>query len=287
MGDRETFDVEKANRETREAWEANAAYWDARIGEGNDFVNVLIWPATQRLLDLRPGERVLDAACGNGVYARKLAALGADVVAFDFSEKLIALARERGAGATDDSFDALRTGFRRTTGSIVYHVVDATDEGAMLGLGEHAFDAAICQMALFDIADIDPLMRAVARLLKPGGRFIFSVMHPCFNNIHSVHFAEQEDRDGDIVTTYGVKITGYLRASLRRGVAIRGQPEAQWYFHRSLQTLFGAAFDAGFVLDALAEPSFPPEHNSGREGLSWGGNFSEIPPVLVARMRVM
>ena len=265
MGDRETFDVEKANRETREAWEANAAYWDARIGEGNDFVNVLIWPATQRLLDLRPGERVLDAACGNGVYARKLAALGADVVAFDFSEKLIALARERGAGATDDSFDALRTGFRRTTGSIVYHVVDATDEGAMLGLGEHAFDAAICQMALFDIADI----------------------HPCFNNIHSVHFAEQEDRDGDIVTTYGVKITGYLRASLRRGVAIRGQPEAQWYFHRSLQTLFGAAFDAGFVLDALAEPSFPPEHNSGREGLSWGGNFSEIPPVLVARMRVM
>ena len=44
---------------------------------------------------MQPGERVLDAACGNGLYARKLAALGADVVAFDFSEQLIALARER------------------------------------------------------------------------------------------------------------------------------------------------------------------------------------------------
>jgi len=33
--------------------------------------------------------------------------------------------------------------------------------------------------------------------------------------------------------------------------------EPQLYFHRPLQTLFGAAFDAGFVLDALVEPGFP------------------------------
>ena len=157
----------------------------------------------------------------------------------------------------------------------------------MLALGERAFDAAICQMALFDIADIDPLMRAVARLLKPGGRFVFSVVHPCFNTAHAVRYAEQEDVDGEVVTTYGVKVTKYLSTTSRRGVAIRGQPQAQWYFDRPLQTLFGAAFEAGFVLDALEEPGFPPEHGSGPEGLSWGGNLSEIPPVLVARMRVV
>ena len=280
-----SYDAEKANRETWEAWEANAGYWDGKIDEGNDFVNLLIWPATQRLLDVQPDERVLDAACGNGLYARKLAALGADVVAFDFSERLIALARER--EKTDDSFDKLRTGSRPVTGEIVYHVIDAMDEKAMLALGERAFDAAICEMALFDIADIDPLMRAMARLLKPGGRFVFSVVHPCFNTAHTVHYAEQEDIDGEVVTTYGVKVTKYLSTTSRRGVAIRGQPQAQWYFDRPLQTLFGAAFEAGFVLDALEEPGFPPEHSSGPEGLSWGGNLSEIPPVLVARMRVL
>jgi len=67
-------DVQRANEETRTAWEGNAAYWDERMGEGNDFVNVLIWPAVQRLLELQPNWRVLDAACGNGLYARRLAA---------------------------------------------------------------------------------------------------------------------------------------------------------------------------------------------------------------------
>jgi 2-polyprenyl-3-methyl-5-hydroxy-6-metoxy-1,4-benzoquinol methylase len=87
--------LKQANEETRAAWNRNAAFWDERMGEGNDFVEVLIWPATKRLLQLRAGERVLDIACGNGLAARRLAALGAEVVAFDFAEEMIAHARER------------------------------------------------------------------------------------------------------------------------------------------------------------------------------------------------
>ena len=66
-------DLAAAHAETREAWEVNAAFWDDRIGEGNDFVNHLIWPATARMLGDVDGQRVLDAACGNGLYARRLA----------------------------------------------------------------------------------------------------------------------------------------------------------------------------------------------------------------------
>jgi len=40
------------------------------------------------------------------------------------------------------------------------------------------------------------------------------------------------------------------------------------------------------VLDGLEERAFPPDHPSTRDYLSWGANFSEIPPVLVARMRL-
>jgi len=264
-------DLRQANEETREAWNENAAFWDKRMGEGNDFVEVLIWPATERLLELHPGERVLDIACGNGLTSRRLAAMGAEVVAFDFAAEMIAHARQRTAEYAD---------------RITYHVLDATDEAALLALGTGRFDAALCNMALFDMAEIRPLLRALARLLQAGGRFVFSVTHPCFNNAHAVHVAEMEDREGTIVTVYSVKVFGYLTPSVARGVAIVGQPKPQLYFDRPLQTLLGTAFEAGFVLDGLEERAFPPDHPSGRSPLTWGGNFSEIPPVLVARLRL-
>ena len=71
--------VRQANEETRQAWNENAAFWDQRMGEGNDFVEVLVWPATERLLDLKVGERVLDIACGNGLTSRRLAAPPPDI----------------------------------------------------------------------------------------------------------------------------------------------------------------------------------------------------------------
>jgi SAM-dependent methyltransferase len=282
-------ELQRANEETRSAWNQNAAFWDERMGEGNDFVEVLIWPATERLLELRPGERVLDIACGNGLSSRRLAAMGAHVVAFDFSEEMIAYARQRTT---------------RYAERIEYLVLDATDEAALLALGESSFDAAICNMALFDMAEIKPLMRALARLLRPpcpaqaglypaqagprpGGRFVFSVLHPCFNSPHMAHVAEMEDREGDIVTVYSVKVFGYLSSTVARAVAIQGQPQPQLVFHRPLQVLLGAGFDAGFVLDGLEERAFPPDHPARKNALGWGPNFSEIPPVLVARMRLV
>jgi 2-polyprenyl-3-methyl-5-hydroxy-6-metoxy-1,4-benzoquinol methylase len=264
-------DPQRANLETRAAWNENAAFWDQRMGEGNDFVEVLIWPATERLLELHPGERVLDIACGNGLTSRRLAAMGAQVVAFDFADQMIAHALQR----TTDHADRIQ-----------YHVLDATDEAALLALGEGQFDAALCNMALFDMAEVEPLMRALARLLRPGGRFVFSVIHPCFNSAHIAHVAELEDREGEFVTVYSIKVFSYISSTVARGAAIPGQPKPQLYFHRPLQTLFGAAFEVGFMLDGLEERAFPADHPSGRNPLSWGGNFSEIPPVLVARVRL-
>jgi 2-polyprenyl-3-methyl-5-hydroxy-6-metoxy-1,4-benzoquinol methylase len=263
--------LQQANEENRAAWNENAAFWDERMGEGNHFVEVLIWPATERLLGLRPGERVLDIGCGNGLYARRLAAMGAKVVAFDFAEELIARAVERTTEHAE---------------RIDYFVLDATDETALLGLGERQFDAAICSMALFDMPEIEPLMRALARLLRPGGRFVFSVIHPCFNSPHMAFVAEMEDREGETVTTYSIKVLNYISPKVTHAAAIRGQPQPQLVFHRPLQVLLGAGFESGLILDGLEERAFPPDHPVGDKPLSWGGNFSEIPPVLVARMRL-
>lgn len=262
---------ENANNETRRAWDANASFWDDRMGEeGNDFVKMLQWPALERLLPLGPGNHLLDIACGNGLMARRMARSGATVVAADFAPQMIEQARQR---------------TRPSDGDIDYQIVDATDETALRALGEGQFDGALANMALFDMAEIDPLFRALMHLLKPGGVFVFTLMHPCFNNPYALHTAEVEDREGEIVTTFAMRIIRYLTPFQRRGLAIKGQPEPHIYFHRPLHDVLGRGLAAGFVIDGLEERAFPPSHQSDRPTLSWNGNFSEFPPVMVVRMR--
>jgi SAM-dependent methyltransferase len=260
--------IDDGNARSLAAWEANAAFWDARMGEGNDFVEELAWPAMRPLLDPQPGQRLLDVATGNGLFARKLAALGCEVVAFDFSEAMLAHARARAS-----------TGER-----IDYRHVDATDEAQVAALGAHAFDGALSNMALMDMAEIAPLYRGLARVLKPGAPFVYSVMHPAFNQADATLLAEVEDREGTLVTGYSVRIKAYIEASTRLGLAINGQPQPQPYFHRSLTDLLRPAFEAGFVLDGLAEPAFPAEKRDLRRGPNWD-NLTGIPPMLVVRLR--
>jgi SAM-dependent methyltransferase len=212
---------------------------------------------------------ILDIACGNGLTSRKLAELGAKVTAFDFSAELINLAR-----------------VRANSSRISYNIVDATDESALLALGEYAFDLALCNMALFDMAEIEPLFHALPKLLKHGGCFVFSLTHPAFNNSSNLKVVEEVDDEGVIKTTYFVKVSRYMTHYQAYGIALRNQPKAQVYFERPLQYYLNLGFKNGFVLDGFAERAFPPETPASHP-LSWGGQFSEIPPVLVARMRLI
>jgi SAM-dependent methyltransferase len=83
--------------------------WDERIGDGNDFQTLVIASATERLLDVRAWDTILDAACGARRFARRMVERGARVVAFDYSAEFIARARER------TPRDA----------AVEYHIVDA------------------------------------------------------------------------------------------------------------------------------------------------------------------
>ena len=260
--------IENGNTQAKEAWDKNAAFWNERMGEGNEFFNILLWPAVEKLLQPQPNERLLDIACGNGLTSRRLAAAKARVTALDVSPAMIAIA----AAHPNQS-------------NIDYRVVDATDREAVLGLGAAAFDGALCNMALMDMAEIEPLMRALAILLKPGARFVFSVVHPCFNNPATVQMGEMEDRNGDIVTTYSVKIARYRTPFTQVGLAMHGQPVPHPYFHRPLSLLLAPALSAGLVLDGFEEQAFPPDNVGGATPLSWNGRFSEIPPALIVRLR--
>lgn len=256
--------------EVQDVWNRNARFWDDRMGdEGNDFHSLLIRPAAEQLLEIKADETVLDVACGNGIFSRHLAQLGAQVVAIDFSETLIDLAKAR-TGKNSDR--------------ITYQVMDATDGDQLLSLGAGRFDAAVSNMALMDMATITPLLESLSRLLKPKGRFVFSLSHPCFLTPGMTRVIEEDDREGEIVTRYSIKVSDYITPTAHKGLAIVGQPAAQYYFHRPFSLLFKECFKVGFVLDGLEEPVFELATDSSRAS-SWE-NYKGIPPALILRMRL-
>ena len=150
--------------ENRRIWDANAEWWDDRIGDGNDHQEVLIEPATERLLEVSVGDVVLDIACGAGRFARRMAELGVNVVAFDHSSKFIKRARER-------TF---------SDASIEFHLLDGSQPDALLELGEGRFDKAVCTMGLTDMPEIDSLMSTLPRVLKSGVSLSFRRPVPAF-----------------------------------------------------------------------------------------------------------
>jgi len=251
------------------AWDRLAEWWDDKIGDGNEFQDYLIEPATERLLALQAGEQVLDIACGAGRLARRLAGMGAVVTAIDQAERFLNRARER----TEENNDRIR-----------YLKLDATDRAAVLSLGKGRFDAAVCTMALMDMSSITPLISALPRLLKPQGRFVFSVTHPVFNSGTARHVAEQYEQDGETIVRSGITITDYGEPFCYEGSGVPGQPEPQHYFHRPVSLLFNTCFKYGFVLDDMEEPVFPEGVQSRTNSPLAFSQMPSIPPILVARM---
>ena len=254
--------------ENRRIWDANARWWDDRIGDGNDFQTLLIEPATERLLNVTAGDTILDVACGAGRFARRMAWLGAKVVGIDTSREFIARARERTPA------DA----------SIEFRVLDAANIDDLLSLAAHRVTKAVCTMALMDMPEIAPLFRALSQLLPQNAPFVFSVLHPCFHSATIQRFAEMyEEGPGRHVIRTGVKVSSYLSPSARKTEGILGQPEPQFLFHRPISRLFHEGFNAGFVVDGFEEPAFPPQETP-RPAVKWE-NMPDVPPILVVRMR--
>jgi SAM-dependent methyltransferase len=185
-------------------------------------VSAIYEPVVDELVGDVGNKQVLDAGCGDGRYAKKLARRGALVTAIDGSPEMIALAAR----------DAQEAG-------IEYRVADLTGR---LPVPNRCFDLVLANMVLMDIPRIDVAIMEFARVLTRGGAFVFSLTHPCFFCSDWVH----DDQ--------GTKLHKTVRDYLSVKVETLEFWGATFHFHRPLTYYFDEITRRGFAVDAFKEP---------------------------------
>jgi SAM-dependent methyltransferase len=124
---------------------------------------------------------------------------------------------------------ALAQAARDADPSFEVHVADA----AAMPLGDGSADLAVASMSLLNMDDLAGVVREVARVLEPGGRFAFSVPHPAAS----------------------AKAGGYFEVHAYEETRERGGHRMTFHdTHRPLTAYFGALEDAGLLVEALREP---------------------------------
>ena len=217
----------KGRKGKDDVWDIAAEGWVDFVRTGRDyFRDCLNNPATFRLIGSVKGKIVLDLACGEGYNTRILARKGANVAGVDRSKKLINLARiEEGRE---------RLGIR-------YQRMDAN---RLKGISDGSFDLVTCFMALHDVEDYEGAVGEAARVLKRGGRFVFSIPHPCFEkfSFNGVRISAAEK--------YFEKIEYPIEWNMER---LRRKFKTV-SFHRTLTDYSLALADNGLVISRLVEP---------------------------------
>ena len=182
--------------------------------------------AQASLLPAMTGQRVLDIACGQGRMSRYLARQGADVTGADISAAM--LARARAAGPE----------------TITYIHADVTAHPAWWD--GRPFDGCTCELALMDIDDLAGTLSTVTTVLRPGGWFVASIVHPCFPG--------NERGCSSWPPGQGYESEGWWISPDHDPEGARIRVGAT---HRKLSTVLNALLDAGLHAERFIEPPDP------------------------------
>jgi SAM-dependent methyltransferase len=246
---------------SKEGWDQLAAWRDYRMGERGDLWHrAILDPTLLAVVGNVQGQRVLDLGCGNGYLTRRWAQAGAaESVGVDASAASIRLARRREA--------------RRRSGARFIR-----DDAARLGaLDDHHFDLAVAHMSLMDIENAEGTVRAIGRVVRPGGRFVFSIAHPCFDvDLRSMWVVEHRVYDHTVFR----KVAGYREEKAVRVPWKISEKETAYTlsYHRPLPTYVRYLRAAGFAVVRMEEPL--PEAEAIRRSPQ-GRYMLEIPLHLV------
>jgi len=202
-------------------WDANAPTWANDVRKGYDtYRHLFNNPAFFEFCGSLAGLDVLDVGCGEGYNTRLHARRGARVTGVDISAEMIRLAREQ------EEAEPLGIRFALASGSDLSLFED------------ERFDAAVSTMAMMDMADYEGALREIARVLKRGGAFVFSICHPCFS---FGGLRVEGDADGRLSLRLSVDYFSNEPTveRWRFGQAPAGEPGGPFQVPRFLRTLSG------------------------------------------------
>lgn len=204
-------------------------------------VHVVSLRALTHLLGPVGGRKVLDMACGDGSLSRRLAIHGAEVTGVDSSVEYIELAKEMES---------------REPRGISYLACEAED---LYDIDDAFFDDVVCNLSLGRMENVGAVVAEVSRIIKLGGRFIFSVVHPCF---------EQQLLE---TRRNGAGADNYFSEGMRDGLlgAVR---------HRTLSTYINAVAARGFTVRRLLEPAAAEKDIVNKPGFE---DWRKLPVALV------
>ncbi|MEM9372706.1 MAG: methyltransferase domain-containing protein [Planctomycetota bacterium] len=267
--DREAADAHQQTvRET--GWDPVAGWYDDLISNrGSDHHERTILPGVERLLDLRPGERFLDIACGQGILLGRLAASspGSHLAGVDLSPELVQRASESVGEQAE-----VRVGDARQL--------------AALDIGK--FDAASCVMALMNIDDLDAVFAGVSEALNPGGRFVGVILHPAFRSPQSTAWGWTTDTRTGVPIQFR-RVDRYLS---ERSAEIVMNPGAvssgatsitTTTHHRPIGAYVRATATAGLTIDAIEEWVSDRTSQAGPRANAENLSRAEIPMFLAIR----
>jgi SAM-dependent methyltransferase len=198
-----------------------ADWYEQWAGDGPPLI-----AAQSGLLPDVTGARVLDIACGQGRMSRYLARLGADVVGVDISAAMLGKARAIGPD------------------EIAYVRGDVARDPAWWD--GRPFDGCTCDLALMDIDDLAGTLATVTTVLRRGGWFVASIVHPCFPG--------NEKGRSSWPPGEGYEREGWWTSPDHNPDGVRIRVGAT---HRKLSTFLNALLDAGLEPQRFAEPPAP------------------------------
>lgn len=210
-------------------WDSVSNWYDQLVGEsGSDYHQQVILPGAIRILNPQKGEKILDVACGQGVFCRELSKLGAAVTGIDASKKLIEAARKRSP-------------------HIKYLVANAANLNA---LPKESFNAVSCILAIQNMEPLETILGEMTRVLKTGGKLLLVMSHPCFRIARQSGWGFDEKRKLQFR-----RIDSYLSS---QKIPIQMQPGYRsnlftWTFHRPLTEYFRVLTSQGLYITGLEE----------------------------------